>query len=184
LTDDAVRVVAATHAAVVARERARDIIAFILQIKAQDRAAHVDIGLDVGELVATHSQALRPEGHHLHEPDGACRRDGVAVEAALDRHQTHDETRRQASLARPVRFAIDDPEHVYALSLARHEFAQLGLHHLVPDGRIVAIGETFGLRDRPLDDGAQFRIALLIGMRHAGAERGGERSASGADASE
>jgi len=130
----------------------------------------VDIGLDVGELVASHPQALRPEGHHLHEPDGACRGDRVAVEAALDRHQTHDQACGQVRLARPVRLAIDDFEHVHALRFARHELAQLGFHQLVPDGRVVAVRETFGLDNRPLDDGAQFRIALLIRMGPGAAE--------------
>jgi len=55
LTDDEVRVVAATDAAVVARERAGDIIALVLQIEAQDGAAHVDIGRDVREFVTAHS---------------------------------------------------------------------------------------------------------------------------------
>jgi len=185
LTDDKVRIVAPTHAAVVARKRAGHVIALVLQIEAQDGAAHVNIVLDVGEFVAAHPEALRPEGHHLHETDGAGGGDGVAIEGALHRHQAHDQAGGQPRFTRPVRLAVDDSEHVHALRLARHELAQLGLHHLVPDRRVVAVGETLRLTNRALDDSAEFRIALLIRLRRGAAEEAGSKGCvSGAGASE
>jgi len=84
-----------------------------------------------------------------------------------------------------MRLAVDDLQHVHALGFARHELPQARLHHFVPDGGVVTVAEALGLADRPRDHGAQFRIALLIGVRHRGAqERGDERQFSGADASE
>jgi hypothetical protein len=185
LTDDEVRVVAATDTAVVASERPGNIIALVLQIEAQNGTAHVDIGRYVRELIAAHPQTLGPERHDLHEanrPGGGHR---PTVKTALDRHQSHDEPCRQACLADAVRLAVNDLQHVQALSFSRHELAQAWLHHFVPDSRVIAVGKAFGLADGPFDDRAQFRIALLIGARDSAARKCGyERKLSGANARE
>src|SRR6516162_1582263 len=82
MADHEIRIVAPPDAAVVARQRLAHVVVLVAEIKAQDGATHVNVGCDVYQLVAAQAEPLRPERHHLHEPDGARGRDRPAVEAA------------------------------------------------------------------------------------------------------
>ena len=58
---------------------------------------------DLDQLVTAHAEIFRPEGHDLHEPDRARVRNRVAIEAALDVDDGHDQAGRNAHS--PGRFA-------------------------------------------------------------------------------
>src|SRR5690606_2177200 len=65
------RVPALPDAAVVARERAHQIPALLLQVVFEDRAAVAQIGADAEQVVARAPDFLHPEGHALHQAQGA-----------------------------------------------------------------------------------------------------------------
>jgi hypothetical protein len=145
----------------------------VLEIEAQDRATHADVGSDADQLVAPHAEPFRPEGHDLHETD--CGRGGhcVAVETTLHFDDTHDEARRQSRLAGSMGLAVDLFENVEPLVLILHDAPQPRLHECVPDRGVVVVCKAFGLPDGVLYDSLELGVFLLIGVRDADREQHG-----------
>src|SRR5438067_18632 len=185
VADHPIGIVAPAGAAVVARQRLAHVVALVIEIEAQDGAAHADVGCDVDQVVAAHAEPLGPERHHLHETHGAAGRDRPAVEAALDVDERHHEARRQTRLTGPVRLAVDLPEDVEPLVLFLHDAPQPRLHQRVPHRRVVMIGEALRLTDGLRDHLPKPSIELLIRVRRMREGRGeggkrdrGQRSAA------
>ncbi len=64
-----------------------------------------------------------------------------------------------------MRLAIDLLENIQPLAFVLDDAPHARLHQLVPDCRIVVVGEALGRGDGPFDHRLQSRIALLIRMR-------------------
>ena len=100
LVDHLVGILALADAAVVARQRARDVVVLALEI---GRRIAQPMRMFSGDFASAGGAACRAvsgqNGITCMRPDGARVRDRVAVEAALDVDDGHDEARRQAHFA-------------------------------------------------------------------------------------
>src|SRR6185369_6864261 len=78
------RILRASQAAVVPRERIHQVAALPVEVEPQDRAAVAQVGALLEEVLALLADLVHPERHHLHEAAGAGVRDRVLAEFALD----------------------------------------------------------------------------------------------------
>ncbi len=144
----------------------------LLQIEAQDGAAHTDVGTVVDQFVAAHPEPLGPEGHDLHQTHRPGIGDGPAIETAFDVNDCKHQPRGQWRHASAMGLAVDRGEDVEALGVVLDPGPQPRLHEFVPDGRVKAVRETLGLCNGRRHHFAQARVELLVGLRPRSCEPG------------